>query len=114
MSPNDAEALRRAARPHIGGQIFIGNDAIDNVLHEFVGIRMRIFHSDPEQEANPISFWNIETGDDANILIPAMLQNMVNGKFTIDLDAILRPVNEINGELKYPQLEPFLYKIVNR
>ena len=113
MSPNDAEALRRAARPHIGRQIFIGNDAIDNALYEFVGIRMRIFHND-SKELNPVEFWNIESVNEVNIIIPVMIQDLVGGEFIIHLDAIIRPVDGADREFQYHQLEPFVYKIARQ
>ena len=113
MSPNDAEALRRAARSHIGRQVLPGNVSIDDKLFEFVGIRMRIFHYDPKQP-NPVEFWNIESENDFNITIPVMIQDLVSGESTISLDAIVRPVDGTDMEYQYHQLEPFLYRIAHQ
>lgn len=110
MDANTAEALRRAARPNLGVQKLVGENAQDARPYEFCGIRMFVFHSDKSQP-NPIEIWNIEGEPEKHITIPAMMDGLIKGNYSVDLDAILRVTDGPPEEYIYQQLERFLYRI---
>ena len=109
MNAATAEALRRSARPNLGKQKSIAQGTQATRQYEFIGIRMWVSHSS-FLHPNPIEYYNIENSNDADITI-MMMVNDLRGQYIIDLDAMLKPLNESDGEYIYRPLAPFILSL---
>ena len=90
MNSKEAEVLRRTARPFMGKQVWFGSNQIDKIPYRVFGIRLQLFHKDTKQP-NPVIIDNIETESGKNLNIQEMIQDFVEGGFSISMEIILEP-----------------------
>lgn len=110
MNINEAEVLRRIAKPHLGRKIGFGPNPIDIIHYRVIRIQLKLFHSD-SRHPNPIILDNIENDNQMGLPISSIIEDMVKGHFNISLNIMLEPWDGGTSEYQYQELERFLLDV---